>query len=52
MIDFIAAGVMYLGVMFFVCFCFSFITIGLSYIVAALAKGFINRLRQPQPVLK
>lgn len=52
MIDFIAAGVLILAVMFMVCFVFSFVTIAITYTFAKFAKHFIERMRTPHPVLK
>ncbi len=51
MIDFIVAGVLFITVMFVVCFVLSFVTIGITYTLARVARGFIERLR-PQPALK
>ena len=52
MIDFIVAGTLFVAVMFAVCFVFSFVTIGIAYTLAKVAKGFIDRMRTPQPALK
>ncbi len=51
MIDFIVVGVLFVAVMFVVCFVLSFVTIGITYTLAKIAKGFIDRIR-PQPALK
>lgn len=52
MIDFILAGALYLGVMFLVSFCLSFVTIGITYSVTAGIRRFMNRMRQPDLVYK
>ncbi len=52
MIDFIVAGGLFVVVMFVVCFVLSFVTIGITYTLARVVKGFIDRMRTPQPVLK
>lgn len=52
MIDFILAGMLYLGVMFVVFFCLSFITIGITYSFAAFARHCVSRLRQPHLAMK
>jgi hypothetical protein len=43
MIDFILASILYLGVMFIVAFCISFVTIAIAYAFVA----FIKWCRQP-----
>jgi hypothetical protein len=52
MMDFIFAGTLYIAVMFVVCFVLSFVTIGITYIMAKLAKGFLYKFRAPHPALK
>ena len=52
MIDFLLAGILYLGVMFVVFFSLSFVTIGITYAVAAFARRCIARLHQPDLALK
>jgi hypothetical protein len=52
MVDFIFAGILYLGVMFVVFFSLSFVTIGITYVIAAFARRCIARLRQPNLALK
>ena len=52
MIDFIFAGVAYLGVMFAVFFCLSFVTVGITYILANAAKRCANWMRPPNPAMK
>jgi len=52
MIDFIVAGTLFVAVMFVVCFALSFVTIGITYTLARVAKGFIDRMRSPHPILK
>ena len=52
MIDFIIAGILYLGVMFVVFFCLSFITIGITYATAAFARRCFGRLQHPDLALK
>lgn len=52
MIDFIVAGAVFVVVMFLVCFVLSFVTIGITYTLAKVARSFINRMRTPHPALK
>lgn len=52
MIDFILAGILYLGVMFIVSFSLSFVTIGVTYSVTSFIRRCINRYRQPDLVFK
>jgi len=52
MIDFIFAGVIYLTVMFVVLFCFSFVTIGITYATAAFIRRCLNWIRQPHLAMK
>ncbi len=52
MIDFILAGLVYLGVMFVVFFCFSFVTVGITYLLANTARRCTNWMRQPRHALK
>jgi hypothetical protein len=52
MIDFILAGALYLGVMFIISFCLSFVTIGITYSVATCIRRCVNRFRQPDLVFK
>ena len=52
MIDFILAGILYLTVMFVVLFCFSFITIGISYSIAAFFKRCVQWFREPHYAFK
>jgi hypothetical protein len=49
MIDFILAGTVYLGVMFVVFFCFSFITVGITCLLARAARRCAGWMRQPDP---
>ncbi len=52
MIDFIFAGVIYLALMFVVLFCFSFVTIGITYATTAFVRRCLNWFRQPDLALK
>ena len=52
MMDFILAGLIYLGLMFVVFFCFSFVTIGLTYAVTAIVRRCISRFRQPHLAMR
>jgi len=52
MIDFILAGLVYLGVMFIVFFCFSFVTVGITYLLANTARRCTNWMRLPNPAVK
>lgn len=52
MIDFIFAGIIFVGVMFVVFFCLSFVTIGIAFIVATLARCCVNRLGRTNLALK
>lgn len=52
MIDFIIVGMLYISVMFVVCFVLSFVTIGITYTMAQFAKRFLYKFRAPHPVLK
>ena len=52
MIDFILAGMVYLGVMFAVFFCLSFVTVGITYTLANAARRCANWMRQPGPATK
>jgi hypothetical protein len=52
MFDFILAGLVYLGVMFFVFFCFSLITVGITYLLANTARRCTNWMRPPDPAVK
>lgn len=47
MIDFIIAAILYIGVMFVVFFSVSFVTIGISYAVAAFIRRCVHGLRAP-----
>ncbi len=48
MIEFILAGILYLGVMLAVVFGFSFITIAVTYICAACVRRALHWFRQPE----
>ncbi|MBI5896435.1 MAG: hypothetical protein HZB24_10700 [Desulfobacterales bacterium] len=48
MIDFIIAAILYIGVMFVVFFSVSFVTIGISYAVAAFIRRCVHGLRAPR----
>lgn len=52
MIDFIVAAALYLGLMFLVFFCLSFITIGITYAVADGVKRCVHWFRPPDVALK
>jgi hypothetical protein len=52
MIDFVLAGLMYLGLMFTVLFCFSFVTIGITYAAATCVRRCLQLVRQPNFALK
>ncbi len=52
MMDFIIAAVLYLALMFILFFCLSFVTIGITYAVAAFVRRCMNRFRPPSLVLK
>ncbi len=52
MIDFVFAGVLYIVVMFAVCFVLSFVTIGIAFTIAKFTRGILGRVRSPHPVLK
>jgi hypothetical protein len=52
MIDFILAGILYLGIMFIVSFCLSFVTIGITYSVTACFGRYVIRFRQPDLAFK
>lgn len=52
MIDFIFAGIICVGVMFVVFFCLAFVTIGIFFAFAALAKRCVNRLGRPNLAMK
>ena len=52
MIDFVLAGIMYLALMFAVLFCFSFVTIGITYAAASFIRRCLHWVRQPNYVLK
>jgi hypothetical protein len=47
MIDFIVAAILYLGVMFTVFFCVSFVTIGIAYAAAAFFRRCLHGFRSP-----
>ncbi len=47
MFDFIIAAILYIGVMFVVFFSVSFVTIGISYAVAAFIRRCVQGLRAP-----
>lgn len=47
MIDFIIAAILYIGIMFVVFFSVSFVTIGISYAVAAFLRRCFQGLRTP-----
>jgi len=48
MIDFIIAAILYIGIMFVVFFSVSFVTIGISYAVAAFIRRCLQGLRTPR----
>lgn len=52
MIDFIFAGMIYLTLMLGVLFCFSFITIGITYAAAAFIRRCMYWTREPHLALK
>jgi hypothetical protein len=52
MIDFVIAGLLYLALMFAVLFCFSFITIGITYAAAAFVRRCVQWIHQPGLALK
>ena len=52
MIDFVFAGLLYLALMFVVLFCFSFITIGITYATAAFIRRCLQWIHQPDLALK
>jgi hypothetical protein len=52
MIDFVFAGLMYLALMFAVLFCFSFVTIGITYAAASFARRCLHWVRQPHLAMK
>jgi hypothetical protein len=52
MIDFVLAGLMYLALMFVVLFCFSFITIGITYAAASFLRRYVHRVRPPHLAMK
>lgn len=52
MIDFIIAGILYLGIMFLVAFSLSLLTIGITFSVATCLKRCFLRVQQPHLVLK
>lgn len=52
MIDFIVAAAIYLGLMFLVFFCLSFVTIGVTYAVAAFVRRCVYTFRSPGLALK
>ena len=52
MFDFVVAGVIYLLVMFIVFFCFSFVTIGITYMVAVVFRRCLSWMRQPNLAIK
>ena len=52
MIDFILAAVAYLLVMFVVFFCFSFVTVGITYALANAARRCADWMRQPNAITK
>jgi hypothetical protein len=47
MIDFVIAAILYIGIMFVVFFSVSFVTIGISYAVAAFIRRCFQGLRTP-----
>lgn len=47
MIDFTIAAILYIGVMFVVFFSVSFVTIGISYAVAAFIRRCFHGMRSP-----
>jgi hypothetical protein len=52
MINFIVAGMLYLIMMFLVLFCFSFVTIGVTYAAAAFVRRCMHWRHQPHLALK
>ena len=52
MIDFVLAGVFYLGLMFIVFCCVSVMTVGLCYGTAVFFQRCVRWLSQPHPALK
>lgn len=52
MINFIFAGMIYLTLMLGVLFCFSFITIGITYAAAAFIRRCMYWTREPHLALK
>lgn len=52
MIDFVLAGLMYLALMFAVLFCFSFVTIGITYAAASFIRRCLQWVRQPYLAMK
>jgi hypothetical protein len=52
MIDFVLAGMMYLALMFAVLFCFSFVTIGITYVAASFIRRCLHWVRQPNYAIK
>jgi F0F1-type ATP synthase assembly protein I len=52
MIDFVLAGLIYLVLMFAVLFCFSFITIGITYAAVSLVRRCVCLVRQPHLAIK
>jgi hypothetical protein len=50
MIDFIIAGILYLGLMFVAAFTFAFVTIGITLSIAKCIKRCFFRLQQPDLV--
>jgi hypothetical protein len=52
MIDFILAGIIYLALMVVVLFCFSFVTIGITYATAVFIRRCVQWLRQPHLAIK
>jgi hypothetical protein len=52
MIDFVLAGMMYLALMFAVLFCFSFVTIGITYAAASFIRSCFHWVRQPPLAVK
>jgi hypothetical protein len=52
MIDFVLAGVVYLVLMFAVLFCFSFVTIAITYAAASCVRRCVQWVRPPHLALK
>jgi phosphatidylglycerophosphate synthase len=52
MIEFILAGMLYLGIMFAVVFLLSFLTIGITFTAASFLKRLVYRGHQPRLAYK